>query len=117
MASKPQQSKGRDGLLSTLDVLIQALSVAKDACSAIPPAKIAIASASVLLTMIRVCFPYPATRFRLTFIQDTVANKEGYVSLGVCCGEVCQALGRGLKGRQLEELSESVLQAIEQLTT
>ena len=56
MASKPQQSKGRDGLLSTLDVLIQALSVAKDACSAIPPAKIAIASASVLLSMIRVCF-------------------------------------------------------------
>ena len=116
MASKPQQSKGRDGLLSTLDVLIQALGIAKDACSAIPPAKIAIASASVLLTMIRVRFSLSHDKVPTHVYQDTVANKEGYVSLGVCCGEVCQALGRGLKGRELDELSESVLQAIEQLT-
>jgi hypothetical protein len=50
-----QQSKGRDGVLSMLDVSIQALNFAKDSC-AIPPAKIAFGSASVLLTMIRVCF-------------------------------------------------------------
>ena len=55
--------------------------------------------------------------FWLTFVQDSVANKEDYVDLGVCCGEVCQTLGRGLKRRQLDELSESVLEAIEQLTT
>ena len=55
--------------------------------------------------------------FRLTFTQDSVANKGDYVDLGVCCGEVCQALDRGLKGRRLDELSESVLQAIEYLTT
>ena len=53
MASKPQQSKGRDGLLSTLDVLIQALGVAGSTCG-IPPAQIAISSANALLTMIRV---------------------------------------------------------------
>ena len=54
MASKPsQQPKGRDSLLSTLDVLIQALGIAKDTCG-IPPAQIAIGSANVLLTMIRV---------------------------------------------------------------
>jgi hypothetical protein len=53
MASKPQQLKGRDGLLSTLEILIQALSFAKDACG-IPPAQIAIGSANALLTMIRV---------------------------------------------------------------
>ena len=51
------------------------------------------------------------------FTQDSVANKQDYVYLGVCCGEVCEALGRGLKGRRLDELSESVLKAIEQLTT
>ena len=53
MASKPQPSKGRDGLLSTLDVLIQALGVAGSACP-IHPAQIAISSANTLLTMIRV---------------------------------------------------------------
>jgi hypothetical protein len=54
MASS-QQQKGRDGVLSTLDVSIQALNFAKDSCG-IPPAQIAFGSASVLLTMIRVCF-------------------------------------------------------------
>jgi hypothetical protein len=53
MAS-PQQPKGRDAALTTLNLLIQALNVAKDAC-AIPPAQVAFGSASVLLTMIRVC--------------------------------------------------------------
>ena len=53
MTSKPQQLNGRDGLLSTLDILIQALGIAKDACG-IPPAQIAIGSANALLTMIRV---------------------------------------------------------------
>ena len=54
MAS-PQQPKGRDGVISTLDVFIQAINVAKDTCG-IPPAQIAFGSASVLLTMIRVRF-------------------------------------------------------------
>jgi hypothetical protein len=53
MASSQQQT-ARDGVLSTLDVFIQALNFAKDSCG-IPPAQIAFGSASVLLTMIRVC--------------------------------------------------------------
>jgi hypothetical protein len=53
MASS-QQPKGRDAALTTLNLLIQGLNVAKDACG-IPPAQIAFGSASVLLTMIRVC--------------------------------------------------------------
>ena len=52
MASSRQQ-KGRDGVLTTLDVFIQTLNIAKDACG-IPPAQVALGSASVLLTMIRV---------------------------------------------------------------
>ena len=55
MAS-PKRSKGRDVALSTLDVVIQGLNLAKDAC-AIPPAQLALGSASVLLTIIRVHFP------------------------------------------------------------
>jgi hypothetical protein len=53
MAS-PQQPKGRDAVLTTLNLLIQALNVAKDDCG-IPPAQVAFGSASILLTMIRVC--------------------------------------------------------------
>ena len=48
-----KRSKGRDAVLSTLDVVIQGLNLAKDACG-IPPAQIALGSASVLLTTIRV---------------------------------------------------------------
>ena len=54
MAS-PQETKGRDGVLSALDLLIQALSIAKDTCG-IPPAQVALGSATVVLTMIRVQF-------------------------------------------------------------
>jgi hypothetical protein len=55
MASTSQPQKGRDGVLSTLNVSIKALDIAKDACG-IPPAQLALGSASVLLTMIRVSF-------------------------------------------------------------
>ena len=56
MAPTSHRVKGRDLALPTLDVLIQALNVAKDACG-IPPAQIALSSAGTLLTMIRVRFP------------------------------------------------------------
>ena len=111
------KSKGRDRVLSALDALSTALNLAKDACS-IHPAQIAFASASVLLTMIRVCSflshvygppPYP--------IQDSMANKRDYVELGKTCASVCEALSQGLNGRQLDDLSKSVLGAIERLTT
>jgi hypothetical protein len=67
MASTSQPPKGRDVVLPTLDVFIQALNIAKDACG-IPPAQIALGSASTLLTMIRVRSPllredYPPTHF------------------------------------------------------
>jgi hypothetical protein len=117
MASTSQPQKGRDGALTTLNVSIQALDIAKDACG-IPPAQLALGSASVLLTMIRVSFLCSAkTNFRLTSIQDTMSNIQGYVKLGQACGDVCQKLYRRLKGRQLDGLSQSVLDAIGDLTT
>ena len=56
MASKSQPKKGHDVVLSPLDVFIQALNIAKDTCG-IPPAQVAIGSATTLLTMIRARFP------------------------------------------------------------
>ena len=55
MASTSQLTKGRDSVLSTLDVFIQTLDLAKNTCG-IPPAQVAFGCATVLLTMIRVLF-------------------------------------------------------------
>ena len=43
-------------------------------------------------------------------------NQMDYVELGFACAEVCTALGRGLKGKGLGELNDSVCKAIKQLT-
>ena len=55
--------------------------------------------------------------FLAAIAQDSLANKEDYVDFGLACGNVFKALDRGLKGRRLDELSPSVLEAIEELTT
>ena len=116
MASS-QQSKGRDVAITTLDLFIQTLNIAKDACG-VPPAQVALGSAGVLLTMIRVCFFLfrVANLFRLTLIQDTRANDQDYVDLGQACAEVCEGLYQRLKGRRSDELNQPVLGAIGALT-
>ena len=53
MSTKPKQKKGRDVALSTLEGGIQVLTLAKDVCG-FPPAQIALGSACVLLTTIKV---------------------------------------------------------------
>ena len=44
-----------------------------------------------------------------------MANEQGYVELGLSCADVCQALDRGLKSGRVNELTESMLGAIEKL--
>lgn len=44
-------------------------------------------------------------------------NEGDYVELGLACNTVCTTIDRGLKGKQLDELSGSMLDAISQLTT
>jgi hypothetical protein len=55
MDAKPQQSKGRDGILSSLNMAIDAMNLAKDIVD-IAPARAAFGSVSALLTTIRVRF-------------------------------------------------------------
>jgi len=45
-----------------------------------------------------------------------MVNELDYVELGLFCARVCRALDRGMKGRQIDEVSDSVFEAIEQLT-
>jgi len=44
-------------------------------------------------------------------------EREDCVELGLACADACTALDRGLKGKRLDDLSSSVHEAINQLTT
>jgi hypothetical protein len=55
MADKSQRPKGRDGVLSSLNVAIDGLNLAKE-LSSITPAKAVFGSVAILLTMIKVRF-------------------------------------------------------------
>ena len=67
MVTKSQQPKRRDTILSSLDVAIETLNLAKEV-STITPAIAVFGSVSILLTMIRVCFTLPCDE---TFRFDT----------------------------------------------
>ena len=53
----------------------------------------------------------------LTHSQDSMANEADYVELGLSCADICRALERGMNGKKLDDLSKSVCDAINQLTT
>ena len=55
MTDNSQQQKGRNGVLSSLNVAIEGLNLAKELTSA-TPAKAVFGSVAILLTMIRVSF-------------------------------------------------------------
>ena len=116
MYSETQRPEGRDGSLSKLNVAIGALDIAKDVCS-IAPAQAAFGAASALLTIIRVRgLQSRGNGFLLTFLQDTMANEQDYVELGLNCADICTALDRGMNGKRPDDLSQSVCKAISQLT-
>ena len=46
-----------------------------------------------------------------------MSNQGDYVELGLACADVCTALDRGLSGKRLNDLNDSVCKAIKQLTT
>jgi hypothetical protein len=46
-----------------------------------------------------------------------VANEQDYVDVGLSCADICKALERGMDGKALNDLSQSVCDAINQLTT
>ena len=116
-AKSSKRQKRRENALCLLDAAIEAMNLVKE-ISGGTPAKAVFGSVSVLLTMIMVRFllsPMPRSMF--TCDQNSMANKSDYVELGLACAEVCKALDRGMNGRRMDDLSQSVFEAIEQLTT
>ena len=52
-----------------------------------------------------------------TYNQDTMANEQDYIELGLSCADICKALDRGMNGKKLDDLGRSICDAINQLTT
>ena len=46
-----------------------------------------------------------------------MSNEQDYVELGLTCADICRALNRGMNGKKLGDLSQSVCDAIKQLMT
>jgi len=46
-----------------------------------------------------------------------MANELEYVKLGLDCADICKALDRGMNGKKLDDLSQTVCDAINKLTT
>ena len=46
-----------------------------------------------------------------------MVNEADYVDVGLFCADICRALDRGMNGKKLDDLSRSVCDAINQLTT
>ena len=46
-----------------------------------------------------------------------MANEQDFVDRGLSCADICKALKRGMGETKLEDLSKSVREAINQLTT
>jgi len=112
-----QPEPGRDGVLSSLNMAIDGLNLAKEV-SSITPAKAVFGTVSILLATIRVSSSSSMTKCaRFTHIQDTMVNEQDYVDLGLFCADICGALARGMNGKKLDDLSKSVSDAINQLMT
>ena len=116
MPSKSHQQNGGISAPPRLDKAIEVMDQAeKHSC--ITPAKAAFGSVSSLLTVVKARFLSSAIICsRFTCSQEPTANEMDCVELGLSCADACQALDRGLNGRRVDELSPSVLEAIEQLT-
>ena len=111
----PKSQRRRDGALSSLNVAIEAVNLAKE-ISSITPAKGVFGSVSIVLTMIRVSLLLVRPARPNEWMQDSMINKTDYVDLGLACAEVCQTLDRGVRGRRVDELSQTIFEAIAQLT-
>jgi hypothetical protein len=45
-----------------------------------------------------------------------MVNEQDFVELGLFCADICKALDRGMNRKKLDDLSQSVCDAINQLT-
>ena len=117
MATESQRPKGRENSVSLLNAAIDAMDLAEK-ISSITPAKAVFATVGILLTIIKVSSSSSTMRCsKLKRSQESTINALDYVELGLFCSDICRALDRGTNGKKLDDLSQSVCDAINQLTT
>jgi hypothetical protein len=117
MEAGSQRPKGRDGALPSLTTAIDALDLVRNTTT-MKPAKDAFTSANSLLATIRVSLPLIHLGGLFTdCTQDSTIDEENCVELGLTCADACQALHRGVNGSGVGQPNQSVLDAIDQLTT
>ena len=116
MDPKFKLPKEPSGVFSMLNVAIDDLNLAKSG-SSVTPAKAVFGEVSGLLPAIRVSVLQICARKSIVdwCVQDSMVDRRDYVKLGLACADVCRALDRGLNSRQADQLTRSVLEAIEQL--
>lgn len=117
MATGSKRPKGREGTLSLLDAAIEAVDFAEEIAT-IAPIKAAFRTVKALLTMIKVCFlRFYDKIFQVHGGQESMVNELDYVELGLFCADICRALDQGMNGKQLDDLSHPVRDAINRLRT
>jgi len=52
----------------------------------------------------------------LTGNQNFTTNEQECIKLGLSCADICTALERGMDGKKLEDLSQPMFEAVQQLT-
>ncbi|KAF9792079.1 hypothetical protein BJ322DRAFT_10503 [Thelephora terrestris] len=100
MATDSPKPKEWDGVVSTLNVFIEAFNLAKE-ISSVTPARAVFGSVAVILTT----------------IKESFANRQDCIELGQTCVEICCVLDRGTKGKGAEHLNQLVRDAINRAQT
>lgn len=96
MTDNSRRPKGRDSVLSPLNAAIDGLSLAKELSSITPgPSLGCFGSVGVLFITIRVGpLLFCDEVSQVHTYQDTSANEQYYVELGLSCADTCKALDR-----------------------
>ena len=115
MAASSQRPVSQDRALASLNTAINVLNLGKEVPN-VTPAKAAFGSVSALLAMIKVHLHFYDKCLGFTSDQDSMVHDADYVDLALQCADICRALDRGMSGKRLDGFSQSISDAIEQLT-
>ena len=116
MTPNTQRLERRDNVISTLNTAIERMNLVKEV-STHAPLKVVFGFVSFILTTMRVRIILCHHEIHLTVSQDSMTGEADYIELGLACADVCTALHRGMDGKQMDELNQSVTKAIGKLTT
>ena len=105
--------QGGDRTLCSLDTAINILDHL--AVHNHPLTETVVRPTSALMKMIRVRFLICDDELWVHCIQDSTINDRDYIELGLSCARICSGLHWGVDGKKLDDLTQPLRQAINQL--